>query len=204
MGDERERGTDTETAPNGETPGRPSGQAAEPRPCDPPTLTSHAVFDAALAFVLRAEGGDSDDPDDPGGRTRYGISKAAHPDVDIPTLTLAQAREIYRADYWRRVRGDDLPARLAFVAFDAAVNQGVPVAASLLQQALGVQIDGEIGPRTLAAAARLREAVLPRFLRLRAMRYVQITRANPRTEKFLAGWLQRLFDVHAAAMGMPV
>lgn len=38
MGDERERGTDTETAPNGEMPGRPSGQAAEPRPCDPPTL----------------------------------------------------------------------------------------------------------------------------------------------------------------------
>lgn len=39
MGEERERGTDTETAPHGEMPGQPSGEAAESRPCEPPTLT---------------------------------------------------------------------------------------------------------------------------------------------------------------------
>jgi lysozyme family protein len=59
-------------------------------------------FERALAFTLRWEGGLSQDPDDPGGTTKYGISARAHPEVDVRNLTLEDAKEIYRKEYWER------------------------------------------------------------------------------------------------------
>lgn len=163
-----------------------------------------STFEYALAFVLRMEGGDSDHPADSGGHTRYGISKNSHPDVDVPNLTLAQAREIYRADYWAPLQCDLLPRALAVVVFDCGVNQGVKVAASLLQQAAGVQMDGNVGPRTLAAAGRIgASTLLPRYQRLRARRYVELARSKPSQQVFLDGWLQRLFEGAQAALVMP-
>jgi lysozyme family protein len=158
------------------------------------------TFDLALAFVLRLEGADSDHPADAGGHTRYGISQRAHPDVDVSSLTLEQATEIYRVEYWLPIQGDLLPPPVALAVFDCAVNQGVIVAAGLLQQAIGVEIDGRIGTRTVAAAQRAGAEILPRFLRLRAMRYVELARSRPSQQVFLAGWLERLFHVQAAAM----
>ena len=83
--------------------------------------------------------------------SKFGISAAAYPHIDIGALTLADAEAIYKRDYWDRVRGDDLPPPLAVLTFDAAVNNGLGRAARWLQQAVGAEPDGQIGPATLAA-----------------------------------------------------
>ncbi len=81
-------------------------------------------FDAALEFVLKWEGGYVNDPDDPGGETRYGISKRAYPHLDIANLNRSAARAIYLRDYWQVSGCDDLPAAAAVAVFDFAVNAG--------------------------------------------------------------------------------
>ena len=60
-----------------------------------------SAFDYALDFVLREEGGYTNNPNDPGGETNYGICKRNYPNLDIKGLTRAQAIAIYRRDYWR-------------------------------------------------------------------------------------------------------
>lgn len=159
-------------------------------------------FDAALAFVLEAEGGDSSDPNDPGGLTRYGIAQNRHPSVDVASLTLEQAKAIYRRDYWQPIHGDSLPAGLALALFDTCVNVGVGRGVSLLQQALGLQIDGAVGSKTLAAASRQYRTGLPKFLARRALYYGELAQANPRFRVYLHGWLIRCFRCQAAALGL--
>ena len=120
-------------------------------------------FGAALAFVLRQEGGYSDNPADPGGATNLGITRRTLagwrkvspwwnlPKTAVQALSAAEAGEIYRALYWSPVAGDDLPAGLDLAVFDFAVNSGPDRAARALQGIVGVAVDGRIGPKTLAA-----------------------------------------------------
>jgi hypothetical protein len=82
-------------------------------------------FDKALSFVLSWEGGYSNDPNDAGGETNFGISKRAYPNEDIKNMTMDRAMEIYRNDYWNACNCDDLPYPLDMVIFDTAVNMGV-------------------------------------------------------------------------------
>ena len=79
-------------------------------------------FDKAFEFTVGLEGGYSDDKNDPGGETRYGISKRYNPDVDIKNLTLAQAKEIYLARYWIPAGCDAYPYPYDVILFDSAVN----------------------------------------------------------------------------------
>jgi len=81
-------------------------------------------FDKALKFVLKWEGGYSNDPRDPGGETKYGISKRSYPELDISKLTLKQAKEIYYQNYWLKCGCDELPYPFNIVVFDTAVNMG--------------------------------------------------------------------------------
>lgn len=111
-----------------------------------------SLFDDAFALVIGNEGGYSNNPRDPGGETRFGISKRAYPNEDIRALTLDRAKEIYRRDYWDKVRGDELPTLVGQQVFDAAANHGAANAVRMLQSALGVTIDGALGPITLRAA----------------------------------------------------
>lgn len=90
-------------------------------------------FDEACDLVLTFEGGYSNDPRDPGGETKFGISKRAYPNVDIASLTVADAREIYRRDYWLPVIAETQDSVLRLLAFDAAVNHGVARAVSWLR-----------------------------------------------------------------------
>jgi lysozyme family protein len=121
------------------------------------------AFEQAFKVVVGHEGGYTANPADPGnwtgGRcgagachgTNFGISAAAYPQLDIAALTLEQAQDIYRRDYWDRVQCGKLPASLALLVFDAAVTNGVARAARWLQAAVKVPQDGTIGPATLAA-----------------------------------------------------
>lgn len=109
------------------------------------------AFQRAFEVVIGHEGGLSDDPRDPGGLTRYGISKRAHPTVDVRNLTLAQAKQIYLARYWLPLHADAMPEAAAVQVFDAAVNHGIKPAVRMMQRALRVPVDGVIGPVTLNA-----------------------------------------------------
>jgi lysozyme family protein len=117
-------------------------------------------FADAVNRTLAHEGGHVNDPRDPGGETKWGISQRAYPHLDIASLTLEQARAIYRRDYWDAMRCDQLPDRIAAEVFDAAVNSGRRSAAVWLQRALGVNADGVIGPITLRAAREADPAVV--------------------------------------------
>lgn len=81
-------------------------------------------FDKALKFVLKWEGGYSNDPNDPGGETNFGISKRSYPELDISKLTLKQAKEIYYQNYWLKTGCNEFPYPFNIVVFDTAVNMG--------------------------------------------------------------------------------
>ena len=110
------------------------------------------TFDEAFDILIGHEGGYVNHPNDPGGETRFGISKRAYPLLDIKVLTLDQAKAIYRRDYWIPAGCDRVPEALRFDVLDMAVNSGVKVAIQTLQRALGVRDDGLIGPAKMPPA----------------------------------------------------
>ena len=136
-------------------------------------MSYSAAFLKAVHFVLRPdiEGGYVNDPQDPGGETKFGICKRSYPDVDIAALTQDDAIDIYYHDFWLPIRGDELSPALGFAAFDSSVNQGAHEATELLQEAVGARVDGVIGPKTLAAAAASGATHVADFFALRALSY---------------------------------
>lgn len=115
-------------------------------------------FQAAITNTIGAgpeaggwEGGYTNDPNDPGGETNFGISKRSYPNEDIKNMTRGHAMQIYFSDFWTPIHGDSMPEFLAMNVFDEAVNTGVGEAIHLMQKVLGVISDGKIGPQTLAA-----------------------------------------------------
>ena len=157
-------------------------------------------FDIAVDFVLLFEGGLSDDPSDSGGVTRFGISQKAYPDLDIRNMTMPQAKEIYRADYWNRCKCNELPVQLALILFDAAVNQGPAAAIRMLQKSLDVRADGVIGAETIAAAHRADvRKVASEFIARRAYQYA----IHPQVARFGLGWYRRLAACHRLTQDEP-
>jgi len=171
------------------------------------------VFDQAFRVVVGEEGGYSANPADPGnwtggacGRgacngTRYGVSAAAYPDLTIAALTLDAARAIYRRDYWDPVQGDSLPAPLALLVFDAAVNNGVARAVRWLQQAAGTTPDGAMGPHTLAAVAAQAGQGAALLAEFQAQRLVFMA-GLPTWRTFGLGWARRLCRLPYAAISL--
>jgi lysozyme family protein len=153
-------------------------------------------FACCIDHILEEEGGYVHNPEDPGGETKYGISKRAYPHKDIAALTVEDAKDLYYRDYWSPVKGDDLPAGLDLLVFDSAINQGVTTSVRLLQKATKVNDDGVIGPVTLAAAAQSRKLdLLIKYAAERAFRYA----TTPNKEKFGRGWFIRLFRLFFVA-----
>lgn len=154
------------------------------------------MFSEALELVLSFEGGYSNNPNDPGGETNFGISKKSYPHLDIKNLTLDQAKEIYKQDYWFKIKGDNLPSGLSMMMLDTAVNHGVHKAIVLLQKALGVKADGIMGPQTMAAI-RGQDAGLSIY-NLAMFRLDEYQAKN--WEHFSKGWSKRLLSVSMLSM----
>lgn len=146
------------------------------------------------------------DPDDPGGTTKFGIDQRAHPGVDIPRLTLADAKQIYFAD-WTRMPCDELPRPLGELLFDIAQNGGP--GPEWLQKALGVDADGFIGSKTIAAAsaivsdsAKIRR-VIDYICDQRELRFRRLVDNRPRSKKYLNGWIRRAEAMRRWAQNHP-
>jgi lysozyme family protein len=148
-------------------------------------------FDSAFNVLIEIEGGLSNNPQDSGGLTRYGISQAAYPNLDISNLTLDAAKEIYLQDYWQKCSCELLPLRLATYYFTFAVNCGTETAIKTLQQHLGIAIDGILGQQTKNAMASSNSANDYQFMTICAFKYINMIDFNI----FGHGWLNRLFKV---------
>jgi lysozyme family protein len=158
-----------------------------------------SVFDQFYVWLQdpTREGRSSNDPNDPGGLTRFGISQAANPDIDVASLTDETAKQLYRDRYWATVAGDQLPPALAVIVADAAVNQGVRTAIKILQRSLGVQDDGIIGPQTIGAAKlRTDRPFIAHLIAHRSFDYGQ----DAQFKHFGLGWCQRTADCHQFAL----
>ncbi len=158
-----------------------------------------ADFDIAVAKVIRREGGEAvtNDPKDPGGLTKYGISKRNHPTVDIESLTLDQAKAIYLGEYWKDTWCGRIDSQIkAELVFDAAVNLGVNKAVRLAQEASGAVVDGLMGKNTLAAIQSLYDDdFMTSFSMARIRHYVAICKNNKDLKKFFFGWVVRALDI---------
>lgn len=116
-------------------------------------------FAESLQHVLKHEGGFVNHPDDPGGMTNLGCTKAVweehcgHPVTEkvMRALTPTDVAPLYKRKYWDKVQCDELPSGIDYIVFDAAINSGPGRAAKWLQATIGVEVDGGIGPKTLAA-----------------------------------------------------
>ena len=161
------------------------------------------TFEQAFDIVVKTEGGLSMNPGDPGNwtggkvgigqlkGTKWGISAAAYPDIDIAGLTPEGARDKYRPDYWDKVAGDHLPGPLALIMFDSAVNSGVGRAIKWLQAALGVPQKGGIGPVTLGALEAKRGQGADLCAEVLALRIV-FDASLPTWPANALGWSRRL------------
>lgn len=134
------------------------------------------------------------DPEDPGGATKFGIDQRSHPKENIRKLTRERAAEIYWTEYWTRCHAHEMPSGVGEVVASIAVNTGHGRASRWLQAAVGVTVDGDIGPMTLAAVKAKPQAVLVAALLDRTeLHYRSI--AKGKMAKFLKGWLNRNDDL---------
>jgi lysozyme family protein len=165
-------------------------------------------YGEALARLLVHEGGNDDDPRDPGGRTSRGILqrewdvwRRGHPGLpaDVWRAPQDEIEAIYRQNYWNALRCDDLPAGVDYAVFDYGVNSGIGRAAKVLQRMVATAVDGEVGPGTIAATKRANAAALIAAICDERLAFLQGLRTWP---TFGKGWGRRVREVRAAALAM--
>lgn len=155
------------------------------------------AFGSSAAFVIdRLEGGAAM-VSDSGGLTKWGISKKAHPKLDIERLTREDALDVYHANYWAPLNADALPRGLDLIVFDMAVNTGLVNAVKLLQRVLRIREDGQVGPQTIAAAKAYKPQSELRVLvnELRMRTYEDLAKRKPFYLQYLYGWRCRVMRV---------
>lgn len=173
-----------------------------------PSPAGSSAFDACIPLILQAEGGYSDNPNDPGGPTNFGITLKTLEDWegktglsanDVKGLSLSTAREIYRTNYWNRMQCGSLPDGLDLEVFDFGVNAGPGQAVKTLQQIVGVTQDGSMGPITLAAVGTFKpDDLLDEY----AKRRIAFYQSLPTAATFLKGWVNRVNQIQTAALKM--
>lgn len=173
------------------------------------------VFEKAHAFVAHWEGGLDDDPRDPGGITHWGVClrflqdfARRHGDflasmgvvlpvdrVTIVDLRKDQAKKILKKEFWipQFEEISKTHPRIAMCAYDAAVNIGIKPSVRILQQAVGADADGIIGPKTMAAVRGSSDILAAcGMLEMRKTYYSDIVERKPWQSCFFNGWINRV------------
>ena len=131
-------------------------------------------FNLLIGFVIDHEGREyENDPFDPGGETKYGISKKSYPNENIAGLTEDRAKEIYYNDYWLPMNCDNYNIKEALAIFDSSVNCGTDT----VKQWLGVNV------------------VYTDILFKRLRRYANLCQKNEKLNRYLLGWLIRVLHI---------
>ena len=164
-------------------------------------------FEKSLALILKSEGGFSNHPSDPGGMTNLGVTKrvweewVGHEVTEqtMRDLTPAIVGPMYKAKYWDKVCGDDLPSGVDYVVFDAAINSGPGRAIKWLQACVKVDVDGKIGPNTLNAVTAFSDVDLISDYNKRRLSFLLDL---PTWEVFGKGWTNRVSHVGDSAVKM--
>jgi lysozyme family protein len=167
-----------------------------------------ADFNTAYGITAENEGGYTLDPHE----TFRGVDRVEQPewhgwaiidsmkdDADFPHCLstnpdlLQLVKNFFWANFWNAVHGDEINDQaVANKIYDAGVNMGTGEAIRLIQTAVGVTVDGIIGPNTIAAINAVPEAnELAKFKNVREEHYEAIVGAHPEDQRFLAGWLSR-------------
>ena len=175
-------------------------------------------FDQIIEIIIESEGGYSDHPADRGGKTKYGITERVARENgykgNMMTLLLPVAKEIYKKEYWDKIKGDSIiknNAKIAYILMDIAVNMGVYRSSKIFQEALNLckkkqelhiddlVVDGKIGTKTITCLDKILEydhtqnTEIPKLLLFFQMkRYNKIVSKNPSQKVFLKGWLNRV------------
>jgi lysozyme family protein len=166
-----------------------------------------ANFDKCLEMLLHHEGGYIWHPEDPGGETNLGVTRAVYEqwvgrqvmDGEMKTLTPDDVAPIYKKNYWDKVRGDDLPAGLDWAAFDWAVNSGAGRPAKAIQRCVGATQDGAIGPKTLAAIANKEPDKIIEYVHDIRQKFYERLKTF---KTFGRGWTRRNAETLKAALAM--
>ena len=182
-------------------------------------MDDERLLDLSFRFSMCTEGNDAytDDPDDPGGPTKYGFALNYNRDIlpdkdgngridatDVRLLTGEDARRLYEEGYWRRYGCARLPGPLAFLYADMVFNPGPGIAPKLLQRSLcalggSVSVDGIIGPATLEAVHAVDGASLLVELSAQRLHYYG-TRGG--YGKYGQGWDRRAARCLGMALGI--
>jgi len=174
------------------------------------------AFERAFIETIDLEGGYVNDPADPGGETKFGISKRSYPTINIAAMTIDQAKAIYRRDYWEACRLDEVRRERIYgemfdtavnrdlisgEIFDTAVNMGRKAAVLIAQRALNflgedLVEDGKIGQKTISALNKWsKKDTKALFICLNGFQFSQyrmIIKNNRRSIKFARGWTKRI------------
>ena len=157
-------------------------------------------FEKAFGYMIENEGGYVFDKNDPGGETKFGISKKSYPHLNIKALTLEDAKKIYYEDYWIKGKIDQIQSEIiAAQLLDLTVNLGIRTATIILQRALRsasiyVSEDGLMGSVTISAVSNSEPNILLAAMKSEAAGYYRLIAAqNPSQQKFLKGWINRAY-----------
>lgn len=162
-------------------------------------------FDLFLDKMLELEGGYVNDPNDAGGETNYGVTRATWDkyleDFDVPyssmrSMMFSDVAKIYEHYFWNEVNAKDLPSGIDIIIADTAVNSGVFRAGIILQDVLGVNRDGIIGPETIRAVNNMNTKLLLHLLYARRREYYHDIGHIRNNTRFLMGWYNRLNAVY--------
>lgn len=145
-------------------------------------------FNRYVSKTIEFEGGLTNDPNDLGGLTKYGIAKKYYPRLDIENLTIDDAKRIYYNDYYLPTKTPSVSKHIQFLFFDSCVTPGRTWATKTLQKLGGVKQDGILGPLTAAAS---KNVSLQAFTAARWAHYQQRAIDRPADKTHLAGWKSR-------------
>jgi lysozyme family protein len=166
-----------------------------------PLTTFPDNFPVCVAWILTREGGFVDNPNDAGKATNMGITAAVLAawrgapvtTDDVRGLTVAEATQIYRANYWNKMQCAALPAGVDLSILDPGVMSGPSRGIKFLQGALGVKQDGAIGKVTLGAVAAFSDVrgLIQAIANERDAFYAELAATIPSDVVFLTGWRNR-------------
>jgi len=185
--------------------------------CVLPCAVHAADAGKALVVVFGHEGGLQCDPSDPGnwtggkvgygkqGCTKFGIATNTYPKEDIRNLTLARAAVLYKRDFWKPLRLDELESQaLATEIFDTSVNCGVGTGANILIQLVNIfgpasyKLTGKVNAEQIEWINKYTRKKTNRTTFYKALnvlqgeRYLMIIQRNPKMMKYSNSWFSRV------------